>query len=157
MSRWGDGQRFVFLALFSPWGTDLLLPLPTNPFFLLDGNLSIAPKFEIFCLYLLQNSELSVASVDQNLSILVARNVAKTLKLYASKCEQMVSVYKLLDKQSQLSFVNYKMYCISFFLCFFSVFLLMLVRSFDRPVTMSYSLLFFLSKNKFVTHDILGT
>ncbi|PIK54910.1 putative conserved oligomeric Golgi complex subunit 5 [Apostichopus japonicus] len=36
------------------------------------------------------SSELSVASVDQNLSILIARNVAKTLKLYASKCEQML-------------------------------------------------------------------
>ncbi len=38
-------------------------------------------------------SELNVSSVDQQLSITIARNVAKTVQLYCVKCEQMVSQY----------------------------------------------------------------
>ncbi|XP_033647188.1 conserved oligomeric Golgi complex subunit 5-like [Asterias rubens] len=37
------------------------------------------------------SSELNVASVDVGLSLLVARNVAKTVKLYSAKCEQLLS------------------------------------------------------------------
>ena len=36
-------------------------------------------------------SELNVSSVDQQLSVTIARNVAKTVQLYCVKCEQMVS------------------------------------------------------------------
>ena len=41
-------------------------------------------------------SELSVASVDQQLSVTVAKNVAKTVQLYAVKCEQLVSLHSIL-------------------------------------------------------------
>ncbi|XP_064633908.1 conserved oligomeric Golgi complex subunit 5-like [Lineus longissimus] len=37
------------------------------------------------------SSELNVASVDTHLSITVAKNVAKTVQLYAVKCEQLLS------------------------------------------------------------------
>ena len=43
------------------------------------------------CLFVLF-SELNVASVDPDLFVLLARNVAKTVQLYVSKCEQLVSV-----------------------------------------------------------------
>ncbi|XP_023932212.1 conserved oligomeric Golgi complex subunit 5 [Lingula anatina] len=36
------------------------------------------------------SSELNVASVDNGLSVTIARNVAKTVKLFAVKCEQLV-------------------------------------------------------------------
>ena len=36
-------------------------------------------------------SELSVASVDDGLTITVAKNVAKTIHLFTAKCEQLVS------------------------------------------------------------------
>ena len=38
------------------------------------------------------SSELSVASVDTQLSVTVARNVAKTIQLYCVKSEQLVSL-----------------------------------------------------------------
>ena len=38
-------------------------------------------------------SELNVASVDPDLFVLLARNVAKTVQLYVSKCEQLVSSF----------------------------------------------------------------
>ena len=52
--------------------------------------------FQIFNLYssyffFITYSELNVASVDRNLSIVVSRNVAKTTTLYTAKSEQLVS------------------------------------------------------------------
>ena len=61
-------------------------------------------------------SELSVASVDPHLSVTVAKNVAKTIQLFAVKSEQLVgndptlfSIYRLV----QLVSVSY-MYCIEY-------------------------------------------
>ena len=34
-----------------------------------------------------------MASVDDGLTVTVARNVAKTIQLFTAKCEQLVSLY----------------------------------------------------------------
>jgi len=48
--------------------------------------------FEIFA-----SSELNVAAVDPDLSLAVAKNVAKTIQLYGVKSEQLVSNFKTFE------------------------------------------------------------
>ena len=43
--------------------------------------------------YLFCCSEIGVACVDESLEVTVARNVAKTIQLFAVKSEQMVNLY----------------------------------------------------------------
>ena len=45
----------------------------------------------IFFCHIFVYSELNVATVDPDLFVLLAQNVTKTVQLYVSKCEQLVS------------------------------------------------------------------
>lgn len=92
--RWTVSQKLFKGETFDPeWhasadsgGTSFLFPSQRSKCFavLAVGYLSTVHS----C------SELNVASVDVNLSIKVARNVAKTIQLYCVKCEQLVSASK---------------------------------------------------------------
>ena len=50
----------------------------------------------LFVLNIFGFSEMNVSSIDVQLSITIAKNVAKTLQLYAVKCEQLVCRRELL-------------------------------------------------------------
>ncbi|XP_066933016.1 conserved oligomeric Golgi complex subunit 5-like [Clytia hemisphaerica] len=51
---------------------------------------AVPSKDEVGAIVKTISSELNVASVDEHLMILVAKNVSKTVQLYSTKCEQLI-------------------------------------------------------------------
>eukprot|EP00112_Aurelia_sp_Birch-Aquarium-sp1_P024876 Seg803.12 transcript_id=Seg803.12/GoldUCD/mRNA.D3Y31 product="Conserved oligomeric Golgi complex subunit 5" protein_id=Seg803.12/GoldUCD/D3Y31 len=65
-----------------------------------SGAQTLPSKDELNSIIKTMSSELNVASVDPDLFVLLARNVTKTVQLYVSKCEQLISTN---PEASQLS------------------------------------------------------
>ncbi|XP_065066714.1 conserved oligomeric Golgi complex subunit 5-like isoform X2 [Rhopilema esculentum] len=65
-----------------------------------SGAQNVPSKDELNSIIKTMSSELNVATVDQELFILLARNIAKTVQLYVTKCEQLITAS---PEASQLS------------------------------------------------------
>eukprot|EP00794_Sanderia_malayensis_P006112 gene6112-6816_t len=66
-----------------------------------SGSTNVPSKEELSSIVKTMSSELNVASVDSDLSALLARNVGKTVQLYVTKCEQLHRYFGLVQSFSR--------------------------------------------------------